>query len=269
MDPGLKLKKVREKLGLRYRQVEQASNLIAQRHRNLDYVIGLSRLADIENKGVVPSLHRFYSLCAIYRLDLTEVLEWYGICLSNIWEDSQTLAPPATHLVATHDDARGSVSMPLKLEPGLDFRESTYLSRMIQQWGKVPLSLLDTLDLEDRRYGFIGTEDYMMYPLVRPGSLVQIDDSRTQIRQTGWTNEFERPIYFFELRDSYACSWCNLSGAHLILQPHPGSPCGPMVLQYPNQVDVIGRVVGVAMHLSYDREENRSTSKARSVVRLR
>ena len=39
----------------------------------------------------------------------------------------------------------------------------------------------------------------MMYPLVRPGSLVQIDDSRTQIRQTGWTNEFERPIYFFEL----------------------------------------------------------------------
>ena len=102
MDPGLKLKKVREKLGLRYRQVEQASNLIAQRHRNSDYVIGLSRLADIENKGVVPSLHRFYSLCAIYRLDLTEVLEWYGISFSNIWKDSQTLAPPATHLVPTH-----------------------------------------------------------------------------------------------------------------------------------------------------------------------
>ena len=100
---------------------------------------------------------------------------------------------------------------------------------------------MDTLDLEDRRYGFIGTEDYMMYPLVRPGSLIQIDDSRTQTRQTGWTNEFERPIYFFELRDSYACSWCSLSGDHLILQPHPGSPCGPLVLQYPNEVDVIGR----------------------------
>ena len=269
MDPGLKLKKVREKLGLRYRQVEQASNLIAQRHRNLDYVIGLSRLADIENKGVVPSLHRFYSLCAIYRLDLTEVLEWYGISFSNIWEDSQTLAPPATHLVPTHDGARGSVSLPLKLEPGLDFRESTYLSRMIQQWGKVPLSLLDTLDLEEHRYGFIGTDDYMMYPLMRPGSLVQIDDSRIQIRETGWTNEFERPIYFFELRDSYACSWCNLSGDQLVLQPHPGSPCGPMVLQYPNEVDVIGRVIGVAMHLSYDREENKARSKVRSAVRLR
>ncbi len=142
MDPGLKLKKVREKLGLRYRQVEQASNLIAQRHRNLDYVIGLSRLADIENKGVVPSLHRFYSLCAIYRLDFSEVLEWYGVSLAGMWQDSQTVAPPSTHLVRTRDGARGSVPMPLKLEPGLDFRESTYLSRMIQQWGKVPLSLL-------------------------------------------------------------------------------------------------------------------------------
>ena len=30
MDSGLKLKRVREKLGLRYRQVEQASNLIAK-----------------------------------------------------------------------------------------------------------------------------------------------------------------------------------------------------------------------------------------------
>ena len=232
-------------------------------------MIGLSRLADIENKGVVPSLHRFYSLCAIYRLDLAEVLEWYGISFAGIWKDSQTVAPPSTHLVRTRDGARGSVPMPLKLEPGLDFRESTYLSRMIQQWGKVPLSLLDTLDLEDHRYGFIGTEDFMMYPLVRPGSLVQIDDSRPQIRHTGWTNEFERPIYFFELRDSYACSWCSLSGEHLILQPHPGSPCGPIVLQYPNEVDVIGRVIGVAMHLSYDRVENKAMEKARSAVRLR
>jgi len=79
MDAGIKLKGIREKLGLRYRQVEQASTLIAQHHRNQDYVVGLSRLADIENKGVLPSLHRLYSLCAIYRLKVADVLEWYGI----------------------------------------------------------------------------------------------------------------------------------------------------------------------------------------------
>ena len=45
--------------------------------------------------------------------------------------------------------------------------------------------------------------------------------------------------------------------------------CWKTVLQYPNQVDVIGRVIGVAMHLSYDHEETRSRPKVRSAVRLR
>ena len=266
MDPGLKLKRVREKLGLRYRQVEQASNLIAKKHRNLDYAIGLSRLADIENKGVVPSVHRFYSLCAIYRLDLTEVLQWYGIDISRIFEDTHTIEPSNTHLLGARDDVRGTVQLPIRLEPGVDFRRTTYLSRMIQQWGKVPLGLLDSLEIEEHRFGFIGIEDYLMYPLLRPGSLVQIDDSRSKIRNSGWGNEFERPIYFFELRDGYACSYCNVSGDHIILQPHPSSPCQPLVLAYPNDVDVIGQVVGVAMHLEAKPLETRIRPKVRSAV---
>ena len=263
MDAGLKLKKTRESLGLRYRQVEQASNLIAQKHRNLDYVVGLSRLADIENKGVIPSLHRFYSLCAIYRLDLADVLEWYGIRWEEIWQDFESVAPAKTHLVNFTDGSRGSVALPLQLDPGIDFRKTTYLSRAIQQWGRVPLSLLSNLNINDYRYGFIGTDDYLMYPMLRPGALVQIDERRSRIRNSGWTHEFERPIYFFELRDGYACAWCNLSGDHLILQPHSGSPSEPIVLNYPTDVDIIGQVVGVAMQLGVSDLEARLRGKAR------
>ena len=266
MDPGLKLKRVREKLGLRYRQVEQASNLIAKKHRNLDYAIGLSRLTDIENKGVVPGLHRFYSLCAIYRLDLAEVLKWYGIDVSKIFEDALTVEPANTHLLHSRDDASGVVQLPIRLEPGIDFRRTTYLSRMIQQWGKVPLGLLDALDIEEHRYGFIGSEDYLMYPLLRPGSLVQIDDSRTKIRDSGWSNEFERPVYFFELRDGYACSYCNVIDGGLILQPHSASPSGPRVVAYPRDIDVIGQVVAVAMHLEAKPLETKIKRRVRSVV---
>jgi hypothetical protein len=39
----------------------------------------LSRLADIENRDTVASIYRLYTLCAIYRLDFDEVLEWYGV----------------------------------------------------------------------------------------------------------------------------------------------------------------------------------------------
>ena len=103
MDPGLKLKRVREQLGLRYRQVEEASKQIAQKHRNSDYILGLSRLADIENKAVIPGLHRFYSLCAIYRLDVAEVLEWYGIDVASIFEDGLAVEPSSTHLIRIRD----------------------------------------------------------------------------------------------------------------------------------------------------------------------
>ena len=64
--------------------MEEASQRIAQRQKNDEFAIALSRLADIENKGTVPSLYRLYSICAIYRLDLSEVLEWYGIRLSDL-----------------------------------------------------------------------------------------------------------------------------------------------------------------------------------------
>lgn len=271
MDAGLKLKKIRENLGLRYRQVEQASNLIAQRHRNGDFVVGLSRLADIENKGVVPGLHRLYSLCAIYRLDLEEVLEWYGVKVGDLLQDAAYIQPGRTHAIRTRDIGRGSIALPLKLDPGVDFRRTTYLSRVIQQWGKVPLSLLESLDIEEYRYGLIGTEDFLMYPLLRPGALVQIDENQHQIRNTGWSHEFERPIYFFELRDGYACSWCNIAGEHLILQPHPGSPCEPMVLRRAVDADVVGRVVGVAMQLDVEEPKTRPRKakkkpKARSVA---
>ena len=41
----------RERLNLRYRDVEEASHRIADRHKNDEFSIALSRLADIENKG--------------------------------------------------------------------------------------------------------------------------------------------------------------------------------------------------------------------------
>ena len=77
-EPGQKLKKIRERLRLRFRDVEEASARIAAQHSNDEFVVALSRLADIENKGTMPSAYRLYSLCAIYAMDMSEVLSWYG-----------------------------------------------------------------------------------------------------------------------------------------------------------------------------------------------
>jgi transcriptional regulator with XRE-family HTH domain len=248
-DAGEKLKRVRDRLNLTIRDVEEASRKIAARHKNDEFVIGLSRLSEIENKGTVPTIYRLYSICSIYRLDPMEVLEWYGVNVGELPADAAAIEIERTHIIGFGAFGIGDVQFPLALDPGIDVRKTTFLSRLIQRWGRLPLSLLNGFDLKDFRYAFIGAEDWFMFPLLQPGSLVLIDETRRKIINTGWTTEFERPIYFFEHRKGFSCGWCTLNGPQLVLQPHPASMCFPEVYAFPEEIDVLGQVAGVAMRL--------------------
>lgn len=247
-EAGQKLKRVRERLRLKFRDVEEASARIAARRHNDEFIVALSRLADIENKGTLPSVYRLYSLCAIYRLDLNEVLAWYGVSVAELAGDADVIQQVRTHLVGFRPED-GEIQVPLALDPGLDLTRTVYLSRLIQRWGKLPLMLLNNLDLRNYRYGLIGTDDWSMFPILPPGSLVVVDDTRRRIATSGWFTEFERPIYFLEDREGYRCGWCTLRDGQLTLQPHPASLCDPESFAYPAEIEVIGQVTAVAMSL--------------------
>ena len=62
---GQRLRALREQLGLTIRDVEAASVRIASKHSNEDFALSLSRLSDIETKGILPSLYRLYSLAVV------------------------------------------------------------------------------------------------------------------------------------------------------------------------------------------------------------
>jgi transcriptional regulator with XRE-family HTH domain len=132
-DAGQKLKRVRGRLNLRFRDVEEASLQIAERHHDDSYAIAISRLSDIENKGTVPTIYRLYSLCAIYRLDPLEVLDWYGVDLATLPADVASVPIERTQLVGFVPYGRGEIQVPLSLDPGVDLRKTTYLSRVIQR----------------------------------------------------------------------------------------------------------------------------------------
>jgi transcriptional regulator with XRE-family HTH domain len=253
-DAGQRLRKIRDRLKLRVRDVEEASQKIAEKHRNDEFAIYINRLSEIENRGLIPSIYKLYSLCAIYRLDLQEVLEWYGVSMAQLPVDATSIEIPSTHLLHFKSNVHGEALLPLVLDPDFDMRRTTYLSKVIQRWGKIPLLLLDQLELKKRRYAFLGTEDRFMFPLLQPGSLLVIDDAQRKISNSGWDNEFDRPIYFVEHRNGYACGWCDVQGDHLVLIPHPASRCSLEIYDYASGVDVIGRVVGVAMSLDGSRK---------------
>ena len=145
LEAGARLRKAREDLGLKFRDVEAASQKIADRHKNQDFVIFIGRLSDIENHGTLPSIFRLYSLCCIYRLRFNDVLSWFGIPVDAMAADAAMVKIGNTHLVDF--DIEGAEAMvPISLNPGLDLRQTMFLTSAIQRWGKMPLALVGGVD---------------------------------------------------------------------------------------------------------------------------
>lgn len=257
-EPGQQLKKIREKLLLKYRDVMEHSQQLARNYGEPGYAIGLSRLADIENKGTLPSLYRLYSLGVIYGLEMNQLLSIFGVNVGQMAVDSMRLGFPRTRQAQFDPTGRTLVEIPNSDERAAEFRSTTYLSRQLHRWGKLPVVLLQSFDLRKQRYAFIGTDDWSMHPMIKPGSFVQIDETKRAIKRDSSTHDYERPIYFLESRNGFRCGWCTVSDGWLIVQSHPASSVPPEIFKYPGDVDVIGQVVGVAMRL--DQEKRRRTS---------
>ena len=248
LQAGQNLRILREQLGLTMRDVESASTRIAARNGNEEFLIGPSRLSDMETKGVVPSIFRLYSLSVIYRRDFREMLTWYGIDVNDGARDLSLSNPPKSHRTETLGAAT-AVRIPVRIDPSFNTRRTNNLGRVIEQWGLVPLAYLAEFVNHNFTYGYVGTADFTMYPILKPGSFIQVDESRNQIEARAWRNEYERPIYFIETRDGYTCCWCTLDHENLILQPHPLSPATVRVLKHPQEAEVIGQIVGMAMRI--------------------
>jgi transcriptional regulator with XRE-family HTH domain len=244
MVPGSLLRQARERLGLTYRDVEQASYELASRRGRPDFIIHISRLADFENGGVTPSLHKLYTLCAIYHLDPFEVCQWYDVPLEEHFRDGVSCSAPKTHPAAPPRALR----LPLRFDPSFDPRRTEFLTRMVENWGRFEGALLNGHGRY--HYGYVGLEDHWMEPLLRPGSLVLLDPAQQQVQTFHWRHEYERPIYFVDVREGYRCCWCTQEKGRLILQPHPLSSCTPEVRQSPDDAEILGLVVGVAMRLA-------------------
>jgi transcriptional regulator with XRE-family HTH domain len=249
MTPGEQLRKMRELLGLSVRAVEAASSKLAERHGNQDYFIPISRLSDIETKGVLPSLYRLYSLAVIYRKSYHEILGLFGIPVDDFAADLDAVSVPATHISSIFHGLV-SAKVPSNLDPAFDPASSSSLGRMIVSWGTAPLAYLKKFSENNNfSYGYVGQDDWTMYPLVLPGSFLQVDETRRRVLPGPWRSEYERPIYFVETRQGHICCWCDLNQKLLTVVSHPMSPVPTRVFRLGSEAEVLGQVVGVAMRL--------------------
>jgi transcriptional regulator with XRE-family HTH domain len=249
--PGIRLKQMRVRLGLTLREVETLSRRLAAEKQNNDFLISRGWLNNVENGSYTPSIYKIYSLSVIYHDSWPNILSFFGLRVCDIGRDQAMFAPSKTQLVSTSEASDGdTIVVPLRAREDLKLDRTNLLNRLVEIWGEIPVRLIQHLDLQKSVYGFIGMADFTMFPIIRPGSIVQIDGNQRKIAPSKWQNEYDRPIYFVELRDEYVCSWCEIREGHLLAVPHPNSKYEIRRFPYPQQAEIVGRVTGVAMRIA-------------------
>src|SRR5260370_6048195 len=252
---GQKLKELRVLLGLTTRDVEAKSEQIAAEKQSREYYVSHAWVTDIENGEFTPSIYKFHTFSAIYNRKITELMSYFGLPLGNLSRYRRSIGVPKTHILESGADPDiDRVSLPVQFKPEFRLERTNLLARVVEKWEEIPVGFLQHLDLRKSVYGYIGLEDYTLFPLIRPGSLVQIDASQRKISTEKWRTEFDRPVYFVELRNGYVCSWCQVDRGQLMIIPHPHSHQDVRRFDYPSQAEIIGRGPDVAMRIVSEKE---------------
>ena len=134
----------------------------------------------------------------------------------------------------------------------MDKRELTILlqdptsamHRILSTWSDVPIPLMLDVDWDRGPLVLIGLSDRMMWPLVPPGSLLQLDQKVKTVASGAWT-EFERPIYLVEYRNRFYCCHAQRRGETLRLISHGESGSSPSISVPFKEAKVRGQVTPI------------------------
>jgi hypothetical protein len=250
-EAGKRLRAERLRVCLSTRDVQTLSLQIAKEKNNHDYYISHGWLTDVEHGKFTPNIYKLYSLSLIYKCSYLEIVGFFGINILDIVREQRSVSLPHTHLVGSAIETPGqTIQLPVELSKNVEFARTNLVSRMFETWGEIPVALLQQINLQHSLCGYIGLEDYTLYPFIRPGSFVEIDARQNKVTAGSWQNEFDRPIFFVEVRKGYACSWCELDNHRLILVPCPQSRGRVRQLRFPSEADIVGRVTAVTMWIA-------------------
>jgi transcriptional regulator with XRE-family HTH domain len=246
---GKRLRTERERLRLSLRDVETLSRIVADRWQSYEYQISRTSLADIENGKWAPTLHRLYTLSVIYGHDYDRLAIMCGVPASESLSEHKTLRLPHTYRIGAAPEAyKSAMQSAAKLRDKLQVERTNLVPKMLETWDEVPI-VLQLMAGSDALFGYIGMDDYTLYPYVRPGAFVRIDPRQKKIPSAGWHGDYDRPIFFLELRERCVCTWCEMVDGRLILVPSQQSKRRTQHVRYPTDATIVGRVTGISQDI--------------------
>jgi transcriptional regulator with XRE-family HTH domain len=229
---GEKLKSLRNKRNITVRDVEQASRRIADVKGDKRFSISNGWLAQLENGASEPSIFKLFSLSVIYHTNFLDLVRLYNVDVDDKQKYEPVADPHLTQLIANNNNGGNGHSHSVT-------EVSTHLIGVMSAWQLAG----GEESAPGIIYAHLGSSDLTMSPMIRPGALLKIDTSQNKLTTGTWRNEYERPIFFIELRGAFACGWCELQGDQLLIIPHYSSPTSVRRFRYPREAEIVGRVI--------------------------
>jgi hypothetical protein len=238
---GTLLRSIRTEWGLSLREVKDRTEELAKLWGSPRYASSFSNLAKLELGQHDMKISTLISLSYVYsRRPQTFV----DACL------------PPQYDVSVFNPLEGPNATVLITEGHL-YERAARLLPLSGALPKIPENTaLIASDIHSQRHRYhkaiVGRKDRSLYPMIRPGAIITIDTHQRAITSPKeWTNEFDRPIYLLYTRNGYVCGWCQLTegGTRLNVVSHLMAKLDVLPLAYGKDVEVVGRVVAVAMSL--------------------
>jgi transcriptional regulator with XRE-family HTH domain len=237
---GALLRSIRTEWGLSLREVKDRTEVLAKLWGSPRYASSFSNLAKLELGQHDMKISTLISLSHVYSKRPQTLVD---ACL-----------PPEYHL-PVFNPLEGPNSTVLITEGHLQERARRLLP--LSGARSIPENTaLISGDVPSQRHRYhnavVGRKDRALYPMIRPGAIVTVDTHQRAIASPKeWTNEFDRPIYLLHTRNGYVCGWCQLTeeGTLLNVVSHLMAKLDVLPLAYGKDVEVVGRVVAVAMTL--------------------
>jgi transcriptional regulator with XRE-family HTH domain len=238
---GDKLRRIRLRWGLSLREVKDRSSKLAKEWGSDSYEISGSWLARLERGQHEMTVPKLVTLATIYSESPEQLLR-------DIHPNRDQLLPedhPGPNMTVLVNGGRLETRASQLIPDGFNtapIPENTVL-----------LPRDNTLVPSQYRRAIIGTKNLSLFPVVRPGSIVNVDTLQKAIApRKDWNHEFDRPIYLLMTHAGYVCGWCDLdeTGFWLTLITHSLSKQPYQRWRYRKEVEVVGRVVAVAMRLT-------------------
>jgi len=117
-------------------------------------------------------------------------------------------------------------------------------NHLLNVWSDIPILLMLDVDWDRGPLVLIGLSDRMMWPLLPPGSLLQLDQKVKTVAAGSWL-EFDRPIYLIEYLGRFYCCHAQRRGDTLRLISHAESELPPSIFVPFKEAKVRGQLTPI------------------------